>query len=170
MQKKKQTIIVAVILVVLAAAVAVLAYLNAPKNDLETGTLSILLDGEPIVTLTMAEIADMDYIEVEKEIVSSGFEDTAGLFRGVTVQSILESVDPALTEYSMVVAQAQDAYVTAFTMDEITVDNSILVAYLMDGESLGTIDGGGSGPFRIITAGDEFGTRSVRYLASLEVR
>ena len=62
-----------------------------------------------------------------------------------------------------------DGYTATFSADEIRTGGNILVAYAMDGASLGTMAAGGTGPFRIIIRDDVFGTRGVKYLIEIEI-
>jgi DMSO/TMAO reductase YedYZ molybdopterin-dependent catalytic subunit len=89
----------------------------------------------------------------------------------VPVHQILEqTVQDFASEATQVVIYAQDGYVTAFSMDEITESDNIFLAYSKNGQGLGTLDDGGTGPFRIIIQEDEFGTRSVKYVNQIQLR
>ena len=168
--KKKQTIIIAVIVVVLLAAVVVLAVLNRPDGEFVSGSIQIVQDGQTLHTFTMEEIQDMPYVEAEKEIVSSSFANEQGLYRGVPLRALLDAVDPALLDgASRVIARAEDGMVMAYGASEVADSDSVLVAYSRDGKSLGSLDDGGSGPFRIVIVDDEFGNRSTKYLVQVEV-
>lgn len=165
--KKKHIMI---ILVVMAAVIAVLAWLNRPEDQPVTGKLEITVDGKS-VTYTMEEIMAMPKVEFEKEIVSSSQENQKGTFTGVTLDDLLDAADANWqSQATMVVARAEDGYTSAFDVAEVTADDNIVVAYLIDGESLGTKEDGGVGPFRIVVRDDEFGTRSTYWLSQIEVQ
>ena len=169
--KKRGYIAVAVALVVLVAAVFILLKLNAPKTELLSGSISIVKDGAVIRTFTMEEITAMPYVEHFKEIVSSSSAGEKGTYRGVPLRQLLNSADESLLPASTkVIARAQDAYVTVYSSDEVSAGDGIFIAYSRDGQSLGTLEGGGTGPFRVILLDDEFGTRSVKYLSEIEIR
>lgn len=165
--KKKHIII---ILILMAAIIAVLAWLNRPENQPVSGQLSITVSGKT-VDYTMEDIKAMPKVEFEKEIVSSSQENQKGMFTGVTLNDLLTAADPDWQKQgTMVVCQAEDGYVSSFDMDEVATDDNIIVAYMIDGKSLGTKEDGGKGPFRIVVRDDEFGTRSTYWLSQIEVQ
>lgn len=170
-KKKRGALIVAGAMALLAAAIAVLAYLNAPKDGIERGTLAVVRGEETIARLTLAQIREMPSVSVEKEIVSSSHEGDAGLFTGVPLRAVLEAAQPGLLEgANQIVARAEDAFVTAYTAKEVQESDAILVAYEKDGAPLGSREDGGTGPLRILITDDPFGNRSTKYLAQIEVR
>lgn len=169
MSKKKSIIIVVAVLVALAAAITVLALLNRPENLPETGSITVKW-GESSVTLTMEDIQALDYVEIEKEIVSASFQNDQGVFRGVPLHTLLESQGIDLDSSAQAVVRSEDGYVAAYPMDEVTDSDNIILAYAKDGEGLGTKDSGGSGPFRIIIADDEFGNRSAKHVSEIEAK
>ena len=168
--KKRGTIIIISVLVLLAAAIAVLAVFNDP-GEAETGTLTVVCEGEAVRTFTMDEVMEMPYIEVYKKISSSSFQDIEGTFRGVPLRAIIDSADASLlTDATQIITRSEDAFAAAFSAEEVTESDSVFVAYSLDGKSLGTMDSGGTGPFRLIIADDEFGNRSAKYLFKVEIR
>lgn len=169
MSKKKSIIIVVAVLVVLASAITVLALLNRPDSLPDTGRITVKW-GESSVTLTMEDIQALEYVELEKEIVSASFQNDQGLFRGVALHTLLESQGIDLSSAVQAVVRSADGYVSAYPMDEVADGDNIILAYSKNGEGLGTKDSGGSGPFRIIIADDEFGNRSAKFVSEIEVK
>lgn len=168
--KKRNILIIAAVVVVLAAAITLLAILNAPKDAVQVGTVTVVKDGQTLRTFTMEEIQALPYVEVEKEISSASFANESGLFRGTPMRTLLEAADANWQIGAVqVVARAQDAFVGAFSAEEVAMDDNVLVVYAKDGESLGTMEQGGSGPLRVIAQRDPYGNRSTRYLYQLEV-
>ena len=168
--KRRGTIIIISILVLLAAAIAVLVVLNDP-GEAETGTITIVRGDETVRVFTMEEITAMPYIEVYKKITSSSFKDIEGTFRGVPLRALIESADATLLDgATQIVTRSEDAFATAFSAEEVLESDSVFIAYSLDGESLGTLAGGGTGPFRVIITDDEFGNRSAKYLFKIEIR
>lgn len=169
MSKKKSIIIVVAVLVVLVSAITVLALLNRPDSLPETGSITVKW-GESSVTLAMEDIQALEYVELEKEIVSASFQNDQGLFRGVALHTLLESQGIDLSSAVQAVVRSEDGYVSAYPMDEVTDGDNIILVYSKNGEGLGTKDSGGSGPFRIIIADDEFGNRSAKFVSEIEVK
>lgn len=170
MKNKKNIIIVIAVLAILAAAVAVLAYLNRPGELPDTGSVAIKSGGETLAEYTFDDIKAMDYIEVQKEIVSSSFANDEGLFRGVPLRALLASAGADLENAAQAVIRSEDGFVAAFPMDEVTESDNIFLAYSKNGEGLGSLDDGGSGPLRIIVTEDPFGNRCAKYVSEIEVK
>ena len=170
-KKKRNALVIGCVMILLAAAIAVLAYLNAPKEAAERGTLLIVRGEETLARLTLAQIREMPSVSIEKEIVSASHENDAGLFTGAPLRAILDAVQPGLLEEAnQIVARAEDAFVTAYTAKEVRESDSILVVYEKDGAPLGTREEGGTGPLRVLIQDDPFGNRSTKYLSQIEVR
>jgi len=167
---KKGVIIVIAVLVLLAAATLVLALLNKPADLPERGSVAIVSGGEKLAELTLAEIKALPYTEVQKEIVSSSFENDEGLFRGVALRALLESAGIELSAAKQVVVRSEDGFVGAYPADEVTEGDDIILAYSKNGEGLGSLADGGTGPLRIIVISDEFGTRCAKYVSEIEVK
>lgn len=55
------------------------------------------------------------------------------------------------------------------TVQEIIASDDVLIAYEQNGEALKGKSAGGLGPFRLILAGDPFGSRMTKYLNELEL-
>lgn len=170
MTKKKGVILVIAVMLLLAAAIAVLSVINRPDSLPETGNISVVSGGQQLREFSMDEVKAMDYVEAEKEIVSSNFKNDQGLFRGVELYRLLEAAGADLENASQVVARAEDGYVTVYPIDEVMEEKNILLIYAKNGESLGTLDSGGVGPFRILVLEDQFGNRCAKYVSELEVK
>lgn len=169
-KNRKNLIIVFAVLLALALAAAVLAYMNRPAELPETGSVSVKSGGAVIAEYTLDDIAAMDSIEVHKKIVSSSFADDEGLFRGVPLRALLSVAGADVESSAQVVVRSEDGFVAAFPMDEVLESDNIFLAYSKNGESLGTLQSGGVGPFRIIVTEDSFGNRCAKYVSEIEVK
>ncbi len=166
---RRNTLIIYIVLVVLASAIAFLAVLNAPRGDIESGTITITKDGGTVRVFTMDEIMEMDY--VEKAIVSSDLKNHEDIFRGVPLRTLISLADSALTENaSMIIVRTEDGLVSAFPIGDVVESDSIILAYSKGGQSLGSLESGGDGPFRIVVADDEFRNRCPKYVYEIEVK
>ena len=166
--KKRNILIAAAVLVVLAAGALILSLLNRPSAS-EPGEISVSGGGTEKV-YTMAEIKALPYVEVEKEIVSSSFDNDEGVFRGVPLRVLLEDAGQDLSDAVQVVIRSEDGFVSVCPAEEVISSDSALLVYAKNGEGLGGLDDGGSGPFRVLMTDDEFGNRSAKYVCALEVR
>lgn len=169
--KRKNIIIVAVIVLVLIAAIAVLVVLNAPKGEIESGTVSVVSGGETVAQFSMEDLQAMDYVEVEKELVSASYDNDQGVFRGVPLRDVISACDDDLSQdMSQVVVRSEDAFVAAYSADDVMDGDNIFLAYSKNGEGLGNLENGGTGPFRIIVSDDEFGNRCAKYVYEIEIK
>lgn len=139
---------------------------NAKHGD---STLTIARDGEAIRVFSLEEIQAMPYIETEKTIVSSSYENESAVFKGVELSYLLNKVDQSLLkECKKFITRAEDGYASAVSADEVLLEGNVLVVYAKDGESLGDYKNGGSGPMRLLIINDEFGNRATRYLNEID--
>lgn len=168
--KKRNILIVILALTVLACATAVLAFINKPAETAVSGSVAIKSGGETVRTYTMDDLMVLDCVEVQKEIVSSSFANDEGLFRGVALRVLLADAGIDLESSSQIIVRAEDGFVSAFPADEITESDGIFLAFSKNGEGLGSLDSGGSGPFRIIVSDDPFGNRCAKYVCEIEVK
>ena len=166
--KKRNILIAAAVLIVLAAAALILSLLNRPGAT-EPGQLTVSR-GETEKVYAMADIKALPYVEVEKEIVSSSFDNDEGVFRGVPLRALLEDAGVGLSDAAQVVIRSEDGFVSVCPAEEVRDSDSALLVYAKNGEPLGGLEDGGSGPFRVLMTDDEFGNRSAKYVCSLEVR
>lgn len=168
--KRRQTTAIVIILAVLIIAVAVLAALNRSEDQLVTGQLEIMLRGESVAVLLPADVGALPAIELRKEIVSGSGDSQSGLFTGVALRTLLDTAAPGWAEgASRVICRAEDNFISAFAVDEVTADDNIMVAYLLDGKPLSGREQGGKGPFRLVIRDDTYGNRSTYWLCRIEV-
>lgn len=133
-------------------------------------TASIAITGTAALTLTAADLAQMPRAAVN--VTSGGMEIR---YEGVWMHEVLKKAGvplgeqlrgKALTTY--VLAEAQDGYQVVFSVGELDpafADNQVLLADKANGQALF----GDDGAFRIVTAREKRGARSVRMLTRLEI-
>lgn len=170
-KNKKTVIIIVAVLAVMAAAIGVLLHINASQGlDVERGHVAVTKDGEIVKEFTMEDIEKMDYTEFYKKIVSSSSKNVEGTFRGPDLADVLTAADENILDGAeSVIVRSEDDFVSQFSIDEIMEEGNIILAYSIDGESLGDMDNGGSGPYRVVINEDSFGNRSAMYVCELEV-
>lgn len=168
---KKQIVIIAVALVVMIAAIAVLAVLNAPKDKVNAGSLTIVQGENTLAVLTMEQLKKLPAVEVEVSMGSASSVGIYGKLKGVTIREVLNSINPSLTESGKrVYAYAEDGFVLTYNMTDILADDSIIVAYEHDGAPMRGKAEGGEGPLRVVVADDPHANRSCKYAYKLEVK
>jgi DMSO/TMAO reductase YedYZ molybdopterin-dependent catalytic subunit len=167
--KKKRDLKIPIVLLALAIVIGLLAWANAPRPHADS-TLTISRGGVVLRTWTLAEIQALPSVELAKDYQSANHADESGVFRGVTLRTLLDQVDDRLIAgAARIIARASDGYVSTFTPAEVLAPDNIIVAYSKDGTGLGSLADGGTGPFRIIIREDAFGQRATKYLTEIEV-
>ena len=162
---------IVIVLGALIVAAGVLWVLNQPKTPVVSGEIQVIRGEETIKAFTLEEIRAMQSVSVEKEIVSSSHANDQGTFTGVPLRALLDEADPSWRGNAVqIAARAEDGFVVAYTADEVAKDDSFLVVYEKNGQQLAAKKDGGTGPLRLIIQHDDFGNRSVKYLAQIEVR
>lgn len=169
--RRRHVVVVAAILVALTAAVVILAQLNRSDADVASGSVAVTRGGKTIATFTMDQVKEMRSVTREKTIQSSNHPDETGTFTGVPLRELLAQADPKLLdEAEMVVTRATDGYVSSLSPEEVADGDEVVLCYAKDDQSLGTYDGGGTGPFRLIIFSDKFGQRFTKWLNEIEIR
>ena len=118
----------------------------------------------------MAEIKELPYVDIQKEIVSASFDNDEGVFRGVPLRALMEDAGIDISDAAQIVIRSEDGFVSVCPAEEVRESDSALLVYAKNGEGLGGQEDGGSGPFRVLMTDDEFGNRSAKYVCALEVR
>lgn len=176
-KKKNRTALwITLALVIMAAIVGVLAYINAPRDvpaaD-QSGEMLRVVQGESTLkAYTMAQLQALPALSAEKEIVSGSHANDAGVFTGVALHALLKDAagEDALADVKKIYVYAQDGYMTSYKMSEIANNDNFLLVYSKDGNSLGSMADGGTGPVRLLVVSDEFGTRSTKYTYKIEIK
>lgn len=166
-----QVVIVAAVLVALGVAVVALAQLNRSDTDVATGSIAVTREGSMLRTFNMEDVQALRSVSVKTTILSSSHDDETAVFTGAPLRVLLGSVDHGILEdASMIVIRASDGYVSSLTPEEVTAGDDVLLVYAKDGESLGTSDAGGTGPFRIVILTDKYGNRCAKWVNEIEIR
>ena len=159
------------ILLVLLLALSVLVWQQSHNRSEESDSIGISQSGQVLHTFTMEEIKAFPPVQLEKSIASGKGENEEGLYTGVPLRVLLDSVDENLIKGSkQIISKASDGFESVYTPEEVLEEKNILVVYAKDGEPLGNASNGGTGPFRILVVNDSSGNRSTKYLNEIEVK
>lgn len=136
------------------------------KNSKQDGTvLSIYENGQQVYVCSLRQLMSMESVQVPVRMQSAKKREEQGNYQGVWLASLLEKA--GVKEYGTVVLSAGDGYSAAASGSEA---ESVLIAYGIDGDTLGYYGRGGTGPIRAVFTKDIYGNRSVQYLTRIEVR
>ena len=168
--KKRNIVICGAVLLVLIAAIAVLSLANRPDTGADSSVLTVKHNGETVKSYTFEQLAAMQSVTRYKAIASSSFSDEEGNWQGIPLCNLISDAGIELAADGQITAVAADGYAMNYSAADILGSDSALLIYAKDGSGLGTMDDGGSGPFRILFMDDEFGSRSAKYVCEIDVK
>lgn len=169
--KNKSIIIIVIVIAVLCAAIGITAYFNAQNVDSDTDgqNITISVNKEEITTYSLDKLKQFSPKKIHAELSSSSKDDVSGEFTGVPVNKLLNEADKSILENCKnIIFIAGDGYSSALSASEIKDDDSIIMAYEMNGESIKHFNAGGEGPLRLIVGSDTYGNRSTKYIVKIE--
>lgn len=169
-KSRKPWKLVLVIACALVAVVGITAFINS-SGDEDDDALTVLINGEPQATFSLKDVMKMESETQYVNLTSGKGEDAKGDYTGPRIETVLVAagieIDKAQSEYSAALITAGDGYSSAADMDEIA---EVLIAYRLDGETLGDYENGGTGPLRAIFTEDTYGNRSVMNVVKIDLR
>jgi len=172
-QIKRNTKIVVIVMAALVVAVGVLAWLNhdniAQKKTLQDSDTFLLSANGRQHTVTLDDLLSLCPREVTVNAKSSTTDYTKKRFTGVSLTSLLDHLGVDYSEAESVHFTAIDGYTSAVSIKEALDRENCFIIFEEDGKPLGTKESGGSGPYRMILAKDEFSQRWCKFLLEITV-
>jgi len=170
----KNTKLITVITAGLVVVVAVFAFLNreniaSKKEAQESGIFFIHAGGEEF-TITMDDIQALSPFTIEANFKRSGQAASTRTFQGVSLKALVEKMGIDYSRYASVSFLAADGYASALTIAEAMDDDSCYIVIAEENEPLGTRESGGSGPFMMILAHDQFSQRWCKFLLEVNLQ
>ncbi len=150
---------------ILLLVMGITAFWQGKEKTEDGTTLTICQDGQPVYSCSLQELMAMESVQVPVKMQSSSKKTEQGRYQGVWLDTLLEQAG-AKAE-GTVVLTAGDGYSSAASGEEA---GFILIAYGVDGDTLGYYEKGGTGPIRAVFTGDVYGNRSVQYLTRIDVK
>jgi len=170
--KNKGVLLVATVTAALTAAVIVLALLNrdniAPKKEAQENGIFYIYADETEYAVTMDDIEALAPFNITANYKKSGQPPETRVYRGVSLKAVMERLGIDVSEFRSASFTAADGYASALTIAEAMDGDNCYVVTAMGGVPLGTKEDGGSGPYMMILANDQFSQRWCKFL--LEVR
>lgn len=123
----------------------------------------VVQDGEVIASYNMEEISDMGETTFTANLKSSGNDAVAHEYTGVLLRTIFESAGLEIEGADGATVMAIDGYAAALTMEKLSAQDNVYLAYLRDGELLGDKTSGGDGPYQLVISKDKFSQFWVKY-------
>lgn len=129
----------------------------------------ILVDGTYEILLNK-EIFEQSGVEkFSATLDTASTEPTKHNYTGVQLKNIIKSyVD--LEAKTTVILSAADGYSVAYSIDEITKEGNVFIAFMEDDKYLGGMEDGGRGPYESIVVSDMFSNRRCKWITKIEVK
>ena len=158
----------------LLAAVAVFAWLNrgsvAEKKATQDSGTFLVTYGDIQYTVSMEDIEALDPRTIDANYKKSGKNPEPRQYTGVPLVSVFDFLGIDCSAASSVSFTAADGYASALPIADALDEESCYIIIAEGGAPLGTKESGGSGPFMMILALDQFSQRWCKFLMEVAVK
>ena len=159
------------VFVFFAAGLAVLAVLNAQnaavKKQLQDDAEFLIISGDIEHKITMAEFQTLELHDIQANYKKSGKAPETRVYTGIAFANVLQSKNISTNGISKAVFGAADLYHSALSIDDALDIENCFIVIKEDGKPLGKRADGGTGPFRMILATDQFSQRWCSFLTEV---
>lgn len=171
--KNKSIIIIVSVIVLFCAIIGITAYLNSQNvsNDTNENNIAISVNKKEVAIFSLEEMEKLSPNTISADLSSTGKDDVKGEFTGVPVYKLLNEADNTILDnYENIIFIAGDGYSSALSASEVKDDDSIILAYEMNGDKIKHFNDGGEGPLRLIVGSDTYGNRSTKFVTKIECK
>ena len=170
----KNTKLIIIITAGLIVVVAVFAFLNreniAGKREAQESGIFFLNDGGREITVTLEDIEALSPFTILANYKKSGQAASTRTFQGVSLKAVVERMGVDFSAHTSVSFIAADGYASALTLAEAMDDGNCYIVIAEENRPLGTRESGGSGPFMMILAKDQFSQRWCKFLLEVNLQ
>ncbi len=171
---KKDRIIIGSILGVLITIITVIVIANNGQNAIKAqlnndAIFKVLENGKEVKSYNMQEIKDMGETTFDANLKTSGNEPIKQTYTGVALNTIVENAGIKVSDSSVAIVSAIDGYSVAVTMDKFKAEDNVYLAYICEGELIGTREEGGKGPYQMVISKDPFSQYWCKYAYSVDI-
>jgi hypothetical protein len=158
---------------VLALTVTVLAWLNRgnveEKRHFQDNGIFLVNAGGEQYTVSMDDIMKLGPRFIDANYKPSGRDPVQRQFTGISLKSLFDYLDVDYSSARSVSFTAADGYASAISIADALDELNCCIVFEEGGTALGTRESGGSGPYMMILAKDQFSQRWCKYLLELTV-
>ncbi len=170
--KNNQTKIVIIVIAVLLVLVCVLAALNAKsveakKAMLEAQTFTISTESKTY-EVNMDMINSIGIQDISANLKRNGKAAEEKVYQGVPFKAIIDKLSIDSQGVQSFIFTAADGYASAVTKDKAMDDKNCFVVTSVGGKALGSKENGGSGPFMMILAKEQFSQQWCKFLIEVK--
>lgn len=164
----------AAVIAVLAVSTLLLGYLNMRTMDTTANEAAAItfIHGENRMKLSFEELTALENHEFKAVEDTSSSGPASRKFKGVLLKDALNRVsidDETLEASSKIIVKGLDGYIIALAADEVLADKGVYLAFEKNGEPLGNMKNGGSGPVQLVANTDSFSQRWCKYVIEVSL-
>lgn len=174
-KNKRLWIIIIIIMAVLAIALGVTAYLNMEnvldKKELQENAIILVKFGDKeSIEVNMELITGLGEEEFKANLKKSGKPPVEHSYTGVPMKNLFAELGIDTVNIDTVILKAIDGYSSALTLDEVMENDNVYIVYKIDGESLGSAENGGDGPYLALIRKDPYSQRWCKLLTEINLQ
>lgn len=173
-KQKQQGMVIGGTLFVMVIILAVTSFMSrdalVEKQQLNNDAMfSVVYQGEQLALFNMEEIQAMGEQDFKANLKTSGKEPIPYTYTGVLLKSILETAGVDIDSMDKAVIYAIDGYAVSLDIEKLMDSENIYLAYMREGELIGSREEGGKGPYQMIISKDQFSQHWCKYAFEIEV-
>jgi hypothetical protein len=130
--------------------------------------LEVNFNGEQVGTITLAEIVELEEVEFEATLKSSGNDPVDQLYSGVLLKDILSHMAVDLNAVQAVIVSASDGYAVTVLSEKLMEADNVYIAFKKEGQWIENKDNNGNGPMQMIISNDPFSQYWCKFVVSID--
>lgn len=171
---KNKTILLSII-VGLLLIIGIFAFLNKDsveeKKSLNNDAIFIVMEeGKEIQRFDMEKVRSIGETNFKANLKTSGKEPIEYEYTGVLLKNLFQEAGISLDGIKAVILTAADGYATSIEVKKVLENDNVYVAYMKEGEAIGTKEEGGKGPYQVIISKDQFSQHWCKYALSADAK
>lgn len=170
-QNKIIALIVAVLVLIISVTLAMNSETAEERKALNEGAKFVIkLNSEEVKVYTLKEIMEFGVVDFEANLKTNGKVAEKHNYTGVLLKDIYDSLDVDYNDFSVLEITAADGYTVMLSVTKLIEEGNIYLAYMRDGEVIGSMDEGGKGPIQMIISKDSISQYWCKYAISADLK
>lgn len=171
---KNKTILLSII-VGLLLIIGTFAFLNKDsveeKKSLNNDAIFIVMEeGKEIQRFDMEKVRNIGETNFKANLKTNGKDPIEYEYTGVLLKNLFQEAGISLEGKEAVILTAADGYATSIEVKKVLENDNVYVAYMREGEAIGTKEEGGKGPYQVIISKDQFSQHWCKYALSADAK
>ncbi len=170
----KKILIVVLVLIVLLVIVFISFKFTKPSREVQKELLDnaeiLIVDNKEEKIINIDDIKSAGEETFEAVLDTSSTKATLHAYNGTQLRKLFVYLGISIESKDVIVISGVDTFAVAYSGEEVLKDDNIYIAFMEDGEFLGTMSNGGTGPFESIIKSDQFSNRRCKWITKIEVR